>query len=186
MSPSPGVVPRIFINGVEDVELRQGLESLSVHFGEGQAAAVIECVGALPTASGIKVGVDADDLVIPQSNDDGVFFSGRLTEVELRVLPHDAPRVVLRAAGPVASRTNRPPVALRFGADVASGSVRRVASGLTAQLVTNRWDLGVGAHVDLTTGHDAFDGRFRIVENRCYLDPRSGLLNDVVATSATA
>jgi hypothetical protein len=186
MSPSPGVVPRIFINGVEDVELRQGLASLSVHVREGQAAAVIECVAALPTASEIKVGVDGDDLVLRQGNDDDVFFSGRLTDVELRVLPPDAPRVVLRAAGPAASRTDRPPVALRFGADVASGSVRRDASGLTAQLVTNRWDLEVGVPVDLITGHDAFDGRFRIVENRCYLDPRSGLLSDLVATSATA
>ena len=153
-----------------------------VHVVEGRASAEIELAGPAPDLSLTIGGPEATELTIRLGQGEPT-FTGTLLEVETRWPPDGAPTTVLRAEGQAADGGNASPVALRLGAEIVSGSVRRHAGGSTAHCIATGVALARGKAVDLVTQDPELDGRYEIVELWHRFDLVHGLRVDFVAVT---
>lgn len=190
---------RVLLDGVLDATLPRDLTALLVHAASGQAEAQITIVARTLASTGVALG----HTVIAVQLDEEDVFRGIVTEAQLTSGPplrhpdswnspgvggvnvdswvsaapplDSPPTLTLCASGPVMNDTQSAVRALRFGAEILSGSVRRRHEALVADCVCSTPQVRLDSRVVVDTPDEQFSGEFTVAEVWHTVDSSFGL-----------
>ena len=175
MPPIGRVIPRMSVNGAASAQLSRDLTSLRVRAVEGRASVQVVLLCPLDKIADLNTDEVESNRLDIHLHEDEEFFSGTLTALVTRLPLDGQQRTVLRARGVVPEDAAGASIALRFGQNISSGSVRREGGRCILRARCNVLELRPNSRIDVLTGDPAFDGPFRVTQLRYRLDAGTGM-----------